>query len=111
MASRTRSSSCATRRRLATAGVAVLLASAVAIGLAAATVKPPFLACLVTGDGSPSLSSRPLGDLALPGLQAAEQRGVRVRVVRSSGPKDDRASLRACVLGGADVTIGAGSLM
>jgi basic membrane protein A len=89
----------------------VLLAAAVVVGLAAARVKPLFTACLVTGDGSPSLSNRSLGDLALPGMQAAERRGVGGRVVRSSGPQDDLASLRACVLGGADVTIGAGSLM
>ncbi len=89
----------------------VALASAIAVGLAAATVDPPFAACLVTGDGSPSLSNKPIGDLALAGVQAAEARGVHGRVIRSGGPKDDLASLRACVLGGADITIGAGSLM
>lgn len=89
----------------------MLLAFALAAGLAAATGEPAFMACLVTGDGSPSLSDAPLADLALAGLRAAEQRGVRVRVVRSAGPKNDVASLRTCVLGGAGLTIGAGYLM
>jgi basic membrane protein A len=93
------------------AGAGALLASAIAVGLATARVDAPFTACLVTGDGSPSLSNKPLGDLAIAGVQAAERHGVRGRVVRSSGPGDDLASLRACVLGGADLTIGAGYLM
>ena len=111
MASRTRSSNRARRCGLAAAGTGAVLVAAIAVGLAAATVEPPFTACLVTGDGSPSLSNTPIAKLALAGVQAAEARGVRARVVHSSGPSNDVASLRDCVLGGADVTIGAGSLM
>jgi basic membrane protein A len=88
-----------------------LLVATVAVGLAVGAVKPAFTACLVTGDGSPSLSDKPLGPLALAGVHAAERRGVRGRVVHSSGPSGDVESLRACVLGGANVTIGVGSLM
>jgi basic membrane protein A len=111
MASRIRSNSGATRRRLATAGAAVVLGAAVVVSLAAATVSPAFTACLVTGDGSPSLSNTPLGDLAGAGLKAAEQQGVRGRVIRSARPADDLAGLRTCVLDGAGVTIGVGYLM
>ena len=112
MASRTRSSSRASRRRLATAGASVAAwRSPWSSPCAAATVKPAFSACLVTGDGSPSLSNTPLGDLASAGVKAAEQQGVSGRVVRSARPSDDLASLRTCVLGGAGVTIGVGYLM
>jgi basic membrane protein A len=111
MASRTRSSSRSSRRRLAAAGAAVLLVPAVAVGLAGAQAAAPFTACLVTGDRSPSLSNVPLGSLAAVGVKAAERHGVRGLVVGSNGPKDDLAALRACILDGADVTIGVGYLM
>ncbi len=106
MASRTRSS-----RRFAAAGVGAALAAALTVGLAAAAPKSAFTACLVTGDGSPSLGDTSLGNLAAAGVHAAETHGVRGRVVHSRGPSDDRASLRACVEGGADVTIGVGYLI
>ena len=106
MASRTRSSS-----RFAVAGAVAAVAAALAVGLAAAAPRSAFIACLVVGDGSPSLSDTPLDHLAVAGVQAAETHGVRGRVVHSQGASDDRASLRACVEGGADVTIGVGYLI
>ncbi len=91
--------------------VAGSLAGAIAVSLAAARAEPAFTACLVTGDRSPSLSNTPLSELAWAGVQAAEQQGVRGRVVRSARAADDLASLRACVLARADVTIGVGYLI
>jgi basic membrane protein A len=91
--------------------VGAALAAALTVGLASAAPRAAFTACLVTGDGSPSLSDMSLANLAIAGVYAAEAHGVRGRVVRSRGPSDDRASLRACVDNGADVTIGVGYLI
>ena len=85
-----------------------LIALAVAAGATAATNRQ-FAVCLVTDAGS--LTDPGVAQLAETGLASAEAQGVSGRVVPSLSPSADEASLKSCVEGGADLTIGLGYLM
>ena len=92
MASRIASSS----RRARAAALAALAAALLIVVLPAssAAVRPPFLACLVTGVGGPEDES--FDQLAVAGLHAAEARGVVGRVVRGTSQADYVQELSSC---------------
>jgi basic membrane protein A and related proteins len=95
-------------RRARGAALAVLAAAILIVALPAssAAVRPPFLACLVTGAGGPEDAS--FDQLAVAGLRAAETRGVEGRVIRGTSQADYMQQLRSCAEDGAGVTIGVG---
>ena len=85
-----------------------VIALTVAAGAGAAGGRP-FTVCLVT---DPAAAGDPaIGASAEAGLQTAERRGTTGRLIRASSPAADLDGLRACVRGGADLTIGVGYLM
>jgi basic membrane protein A and related proteins len=90
----------------------VLLASLFAAmrgGSASAAHKAAFSACLVTDIGG--LNDKSFNHLAFVGLQTAEKRGIKGRVIQSHSPADYIPNLQACVRTGAGITIGVGFLM
>jgi basic membrane protein A len=90
----------------------VLLASVFAAmrgSSASAAHKAAFSACLVTDIGG--LNDKSFNHLAFVGLQAAQKKGVKGRVITSKSPADYIPNLQACVKGGAGITIGVGFLM
>ncbi|MDX6408898.1 MAG: basic rane protein [Gaiellaceae bacterium] len=90
----------------------VLLASMFAAmrgSSASAAHQAAFSACLVTDIGG--LNDKSFNHLAFVGLQAAEKKGVKGRVIQSKSPADYIPNLKACVTGGAGITIGVGFLM
>jgi len=92
--------------------VTVLLASLFAAlrgGTASAAHKAPFTACLVTDIGG--LNDKSFNHLAYVGLQLAQKRGIKGRVIQSKSPADYIPNLQACVRSGAGITIGVGFLM
>lgn len=96
----------------ALAVVTVLLASLFAAlrgSTASAAHKAPFTACLVTDIGG--LNDKSFNHLAYVGLQLAQKRGIKGRVIQSKSPADYIPNLQACVRSGAGVTIGVGFLM
>ncbi len=76
---------------------------------ASAAHKATFSACLVTDIGG--LNDKSFNHLAFVGLQLAEKRGIKGRVIQSKSPADYIPNLKACVQSGAGVTIGVGFLM
>jgi basic membrane protein A len=76
---------------------------------ASAAHQAAFSACLVTDIGG--LNDKSFNHLAFVGLQAAEKKGVKGRVIQSKSPADYIPNLKACVTGGAGITIGVGFLM
>jgi basic membrane protein A len=84
------------------------LAAAVRGGSASAAPKA-FSACLVTDIGG--LNDKSFNHLAFVGLQLAEKRGIKGRVIQSKSPADYIPNLQACVKSGAGITIGVGFLM
>ena len=104
MASRIASSSPRARAAaLAALAAAILI---VVLPASSAAVRPPFLACLVTGVGGPEDES--FNQLAVTGLHAAETRGVVGRVVRGTSQADYVQELSSCAQNGAGITIGVG---
>jgi basic membrane protein A and related proteins len=104
MASRIASSSPRARAAaLAALAAAILI---VVLPASSAAVRPPFLACLVTGVGGPEDES--FDQLAVAGLHAAETRGVVGRVVRGTSQADYVQELSSCAENGAGITIGVG---
>src|SRR4029078_13678359 len=104
------------RKRVVTltalAVVTVLLASLFAAlrgSTASAAHKAPFTACLVTDIGG--LNDKSFNHLAYVGLQLAQKRGIKGRVIQSKSPADYIPNLQACVRSGAGITIGVGFLM
>jgi len=96
----------------AVAAVTVLIASlaaAVRGSSASAAHKATFSACLVTDIGG--LNDKSFNHLAYVGLQLAQKRGIKGRVIQSKSPADYIPNLKACVQSGAGVTIGVGFLM
>ncbi len=93
MASRTRSSSLRVAVALASVALATLPASA-------AAGRVPFAACLVAATGDDGG--------AVAGLREAERLGVPVRLLRPASPPSYVRDLRACVAGGAGLTVGVG---
>ena len=92
--------------------VTVLLASLFAAlrgSSASAAHKAPFTACLVTDIGG--LNDKSFNHLAYVGLQQAQKRGIKGRVIQSKSPADYIPNLQACVKSGAGITIGVGFLM
>ena len=92
--------------------VTVLLASLFAAmrgSSASAAHKAPFTACLVTDIGG--LNDKSFNHLAYVGLQHAQKRGIKGRVIQSKSPADYIPNLQACVKSGAGITIGVGFLM
>jgi basic membrane protein A len=92
--------------------VTVLLASLFAAlrgSTASAAHKAPFTACLVTDIGG--LNDKSFNHLAYVGLQLAQKRGIKGRVIQSKSPADYIPNLQACVRSGAGITIGVGFLM
>jgi basic membrane protein A len=90
----------------------VLLASMFAAmrgSSASAARKAGFSACLVTDIGG--LNDKSFNHLAYVGLLAAEKSGIKGRVIQSKSPNDYIPNLKACVAGGASITIGVGFLM
>jgi basic membrane protein A and related proteins len=97
---------------VALAAATVLLASLFAAmrgSTASAAHKATFSACLVTDIGG--LNDKSFNHLAFVGLQLAEKRGIKGRVIQSKSPADYIPNLKACVTGGASITIGVGFLM
>jgi basic membrane protein A len=76
---------------------------------ASAAHQAAFSACLVTDIGG--LNDKSFNHLAFVGLQSAEKRGVKGRVIQSKSGSDYIPNLKACVTSGAGVTIGVGFLM
>ena len=96
----------------AVSAVAVLMALVVSTirgGTASAAHKAGFSACLVTDIGG--LNDKSFNHLAFVGLQTAEKSGVKGRVIQSKSGADYIPNLKACVTGGAGITIGVGFLM
>jgi basic membrane protein A len=57
------------------------------------------------------LNDKSFNHLAFVGLQLAEKRGIKGRVIQSKSPADYIPNLQACVKSGAGITIGVGFLM
>ena len=95
----------------ALAAVTVLAASLAAAvhGSSASAAPKAFSACLVTDIGG--LNDKSFNHLAYVGLQLAQKRGVKGRVIQSKSPADYIPNLQACVKSGAGITIGVGFLM
>jgi len=93
------------------AAVTVLVASLAAAvrGSSASAAPKAFSACLVTDIGG--LNDKSFNHLAYVGLQLAEKRGIKGRVIQSKSPADYIPNLQACVKSGAGITIGVGFLM
>ena len=91
--------------------VTVLVASLAAAvrGSSASAAPKAFSACLVTDIGG--LNDKSFNHLAFVGLQLAEKRGIKGRVIQSKSPADYIPNLQACVKSGAGITIGVGFLM
>jgi basic membrane protein A and related proteins len=90
----------------------VLLASMFAAmrgSSASAAHKAAFSACLVTDIGG--LNDKSFNHLAFVGLTTAEKHGIKGRVIQSKSAADYIPNLKACVTGGAGITIGVGFLM
>ena len=98
MASRTASSSV----RVAVALAAVALAT---LPAPAAAGRAPFAACLVAAAPGPDAS---LDGGAVAGLRAAERLGVAARLLRPGSASSYVRDLRACIAGGAGLTVGVG---
>lgn len=86
------------------AAVALVLASG-----APASQTRPFRACLVTD--ALTVSEAADARAAEAGLMAAERHGVTATLIRSTSAASALTGLRACVRGGAGLTIGVGYLM
>ena len=85
---------------------AVLVAALAIVAAGSAAARARFSACLVTGTGvgeDPALDR-----LAVAGLRAAERTGVATRSFRGGSQAGEVSDLRACVQGGAGITIGVG---
>jgi len=96
----------------AVSAVAVLMALVVSTirgGTASAAHKAGFSACLVTDIGG--LNDKSFNHLAYVGLLNAQKHGIKGRVIQSKSGADYIPNLKACVTGGAGITIGVGFLM
>jgi basic membrane protein A len=93
------------------AAVTVLVASLAAAvrGSSASAAPKAFSACLVTDIGG--LNDKSFNHLAYVGLQLAQKRGIKGRVIQSKSAADYIPNLQACVKSGAGITIGVGFLM
>ncbi|MFL5955682.1 MAG: BMP family ABC transporter substrate-binding protein [Gaiellaceae bacterium] len=98
---------------LAVVAVATVLLASMFAALrgssASAAHKAAFSACLVTDIGG--LNDKSFNHLAYVGLQAAEKKGVKGRVITSKSGAEYIPNLSSCVRSGASVTIGVGFLM
>jgi len=86
-----------------------LVVSTIRGGTASAAHKAGFSACLVTDIGG--LNDKSFNHLAYVGLLNAQKHGIKGRVIQSKSGADYIPNLKACVTGGAGITIGVGFLM